>query len=463
MKNIIFDHFRRWRLVLIAILIAYFAIQAFSIHESNSQSSADPTVASIQHTINIVHSSFVFQAIMWLGFLLMWDLQRGLPRVLTSLPVTPKQIGRAWWLASVAFPAISLGVIGLLAILFFSGGTNTLTLMENYSMKWLLATLYLGAMFGALTFMATTMPDNFTDKIRVLLPNMFFPFTMMGFILLQIELLTMTKTILFFAAFAILSVLGWFRAERMVLQRAGFRPVSKSSSKKTTPHKIPQGFGGLRYLAQRSFVLSTLIGLAIISWMTLVTSYFHVGPDSVQEIVSRIEGGSIPYVFCILMFSIVPIVFQLRFLRTLPIFPSALAATLVFLPVISITAVGLLVTAVTSMVAGEAVIPPAASSFLMLGAKAAIIVPLVVWRGLEAPTYLLIFLLVLSDSFISLGVTIIFHLGSKTPEHPWWISLTIFFLCVAASFALTHRLLTKSSSAYRVRTMPANAWSMARR
>jgi hypothetical protein len=150
-------------------------------------------------------------------------------------------------------------------------------------------------------------------------------------------------------------------------------------------------------------------------------------------------------------------------LRTLPISPLTLAANFVFLPVISIAAVGVIVTAVASLVLGEAVILPATNSFLMLGAEAAVMVSLIVWRGLDTLTYLLIFLMVISESFIKLGMTIIFHLGSKTPERPWWINLTIFLLCAVGSLALTQRLLAKSSSAYRVRIMPANAWSMSRR
>jgi hypothetical protein len=274
MKQIILDHFRRWWLVLAASLIAYFAFQAISIHKNNSQISDNPTVASIQHMINTVHSMYVFQAIMWLGFLLMWDIQRGLPRVLTSLPVTPKQIGRAWWLASVALPAMALGVIGLFALLSFSGGTNTMFLLENYLKSWVLAALYLGAMFGALTFTTTTIPNTFIDRIHVGFPNSLFVFTIMGIIFLQLGTLTQTQTTLIFAAYLILSVVGWFRTERMVLQRAGFRPVAKSSNKKPTQHKIPQGFGGLPYLAQKIFVQTTLIGLAIISWMTLWMSFF---------------------------------------------------------------------------------------------------------------------------------------------------------------------------------------------
>ena len=462
MKRIILDYLRRWWLVLPAILIAYFAFQAFSIHENSSQISNDQIVASVLNTINTIYNTCIFQILMVLGFLLMWDIQHGLPRVLTSMPVTTRQIGRAWWLASVALPAMAVGVIGLFALLLFAGRTNAMISLENYLMGWILATLYLGAMFGALTFMTTTIPDTFTDRIRTLLPNSLFALTLFGFMFLKLETLTMTKTILIFAAYAILSVLGWFRAERMVLQRAGFRPAAQHPQKQPTQHKIPQGFGGLPYLAQRTFIQTTLIGLAIMSWMILAMSFFFHGQNQTQAIVPMINGGSIPYVF-VLIFSIIPIIFQLRFLRTLPISPSALAATLVFLPVFSIATVGVIVTALASSVTGEAVILHAVNGFLMLGAKAAVMVTLIVWRGLDALTYLLIFLMVISDSLTSLGMTLIFHLGTKTPEHPLWINLTIFSLCVAVSFALTQRLLAKSSSAYRVRMMPANVWSMARR
>ena len=185
MKNIILDHFRRWWLVLTAILIAYFVFQALSIRETNSQTSDEGVVATVNHTINMVHNIFIFQAIMWLGFLLFWDFQRGLPRVLTSMPVTPKQIGRAWWLASVALPAMALGIIGLLALLIFPGGKNSMILLDNYLTGWILIALYLGAIFGAQTFMATTIPDTFMDRIRTRLPNLLFPLAIMGLFLSQ--------------------------------------------------------------------------------------------------------------------------------------------------------------------------------------------------------------------------------------------------------------------------------------
>jgi hypothetical protein len=464
MKRIVLDHFRRWWLVLAAVLIADFAFQSISIRENNSQTSDDPSITAVHLMNNTIHNIFIMQAVMWLGFLLLMDMQRGLSRVLTSMPVTTRQIGRAWWLASVAFPAFALGAIGLLAILIFSGGTNPTTFSENYLTGWILIVLYLGAIFGAQTFMATTIPDTFMDKTRTLLPNLLFPLVIMGLFFVQIETLTTAKTVLIFAAYAILSVLGWFRAERMVLQRANFRTAAQRSRNRPTQHKIPQGSGGLPYLAQKMFFQITLIGFAIVSWMTLWMSPFHLsgGQNHSQQIASMIVfSGSIPYIF-ILSFRISLFVIQLRFLRTLPISPSALAATLLLTPIYSIAAVGMSVTILASFMAGEAVISLAANGFLMLGAKTAVLVSLIVWRGLDSLTYLIIFLLAISGSLVSLGMTQIFHL-TKTPEYPLWICLTIFLLCVAVSFALTQRLLAKSSSAYRVRIMPANVWSLARR
>lgn len=463
MKLIILDYFRRWWLALTAIFIGYIVFQVISIQDTNSQTAGEGVEATVNHTIGFVHNIFVFQVVMWLGFLSMFDLQRGGVRTLTILPLTAKQIGRALWLASVLLPAVALLTVGFITFFIFSSSTNKMISLESHLANWILSALYLGAIFGARTLMTTKMPDTFADRIRTILPNLLFAFALFGLFFLQMQALTATKATLILSAYLILSVAGWFRAEQMVLQRAGFRFAPQSSSKKMAAHKTPQGFGGLPYMVQRIFIQSTLIGLALMIFMTLIMSFIFRDQHRGQAIISMIQGGSTPYVFYILIFSIVPIVFQLRFLRTLPISASNLAAIFVFLPVISVAAVGIIVTAIASLALGETVIPPAANSFLMLGAKAAIIVSLVVWRGLDVLTYFLIFLMLISDSFISLGMTIVFHLGSNTPERPLWVNLTVFLLCVVVSFALTRRLLVKSSSAYRVRTMPANAWSMARR
>jgi len=438
MKRIIFDHLKRWSLAWLAIG----SFNYFILLDKNK-------------SINYIS----LPVILWLSaFALNFDLQRGSGRVLTTLPVSARQIGRAWWIISVALPTLFLAATAGLAMLFHSAGTASGFPANDFAVTAITYALYFGSLFYVLIGSPPGQPQNPAGWVRMAFTIGF----IIGIILIKPDFST-PQGMLFWLVAAILSVIGWFRAEQMVLQRASFRLVAAAANKKAATHKISQGFGGLPYLMQRIFIQSTLIGLVLVGAMTLFMSFLTRGENPAQAIVSMIQGGSTPYVFFILIFSIVPIVFQLRFLRTLPASSSALAATLVFLPVFSIAAVGLIVTAVVGALLGESVILPTVNSFLLLGAKAAIIVPLIAWRGLDALAYLLIFLLVVSDSFILLGMTILFHLGSNRPERPLWIDLTVFLLCVGLSLVLTRRLLTQSSSAYRMRMLPANAGSMAQR
>jgi hypothetical protein len=444
MKRIILDHLKRWGLVWIAIGIFHFIIVFNSFAFLDQGKSIDFT------------RGISFPILLWISaFALNFDLQRGSGRVLTTLPVTARQIGRAWWIFSVALPALFLTATSGLAMLIHSASGFSLGALVVTGITY---ALYLGSFFYLFISSSPGQPQNAVAWLRVVFSVGF----IIGMLFVKLTFDT-PQGIIFLLAAATLTVAGWFRAEQMVLQRAGFKLVAKTSNKNMVQHKIPQGSGGLPYLVQRIFIQSTLIGLALMTMMILVMAFLFQGSHRAEAVISMIQGGSTPYVFFILIFSIVPIVFQLRFLRTMPVSSSALAATLVSLPVISIAAVGVIVSVVGGLSLGETVVLPTANNFLILGAKAAVIVPLVVWRGLDVVTYVFIFLMIISDSFIKLGMTIYFHLGSNSPANPWWSSLIIFLLFIAVSVALTQRLLIKSSSAYRVRTMPGNACSMARR
>lgn len=447
MRKIIFDHLKRLGLVWIAIGIFNFAIvfNSFTLLDQGK---------SIDFTRGIS-----FPILLWISaFALNFDLQRGSGRVLTTLPVTARQIGRAWWIFSVALPALFLAATSGLAMLIHFGGTANGFPLDELVVTGITYALYLGSFFYLFIGSPPGQPQNAVAWVRVVFGVGF----IIGMLFVKPAFDTLQGIIFLMIATA-LTVAGWFRAEQMVLQRVGFKLVAKSSNKNMVQHKIPQDFGGLPYLVQRIFIQSTLIGLGLMTVMILVMAFLFQGSHRAEAVISMIQGGSTPYVFFILIFSIVPIVFQLRFLRTMPVSSSALAATLVSLPVLCVVAVGVIVAAVGGLLLGETIILPTANNFLILGAKAAVIVPLVVWRGLDVLTYILIMLMLVSDSFIKLGMTIYFHLGSNSPANPWWTSLIIFLLFIAVSFALTRRVLIKSSSAYRVRTMPTNAWSMARR
>ncbi|HZM03378.1 MAG TPA: hypothetical protein VFC44_10155 [Candidatus Saccharimonadales bacterium] len=453
------DHLRRWKWALATVLIGYFTLQVFSVLEYSPLPNG-PLVAPISHVTNAIHNLVGFQVIIWLGFLLLWDIYRGLPRVLTAMPVTAKQIGHTWWLVAVGIPAVAIGTIGCLAILIF-GGANTTALFRNYWLDWADSALYLGAEFGAATFIVLPTSGALTNQAFNVLPNSLVGIVPIVFIALPLEGLSEMTTMLILAAGIILFSLGCLRTERMVLQRATSKSAANDLKKQPAQYKIPEGFGGLPYLARKTLVQTSLIGLAMIICVTLAMSFLSPGQSRSQAISSMMDAGSVPYAFVILG-SIIPVVFQLRLLRALPVFASTLSATLVLLPVCSLAAIGLLVITMVNAAAGQNAILTPANDFLFLGAKAALMVPLVVWRGLDAGTYILAFLLVACGSLVSIITALSFHLG-KIPEQPLWLSLSIFFLSTIGSILLTHRLLTKSSAPYRARVMPLNLWNMVRR
>jgi hypothetical protein len=463
MKRIILDHFRRWWLVLTVILVAYFAFQAMSIRENNSKTSDDTGIATVHHIINTVDNSFIFQAIMWLGFLLVWDVQRGLSRVLISLPVATRQIGRAWWLAAVALPAIALGIAGLLALLFFSGGNNFVNLLENYLTGWVLASLYLGAAFGALTFTAPMIPDHFTGRIRFIISNWLFAFAIVGILLLQFQTLTLAQTTLMCAAYAVLFILGWFRAETLVMTRAGFRPASQTSGKSAGPSRCSQGRGGLWFLFQTLFIRQILFGLLMMGAFFLIINFVTPHHDlSSQRTLEPFLANSWQF-FWVMTFQMIIVSTHIRFLRTLPLPSWKLAAVLVSAPLAAMLGTVICADLIFSAIIGVAPLSPVQMihhGFSMEMAMFTVFVPLLVWRGYNVSTatwrapeviiFLALFAAVLS--YIIFGSSFVNNHFSATTTG--LISLTM----VLGSFLVTRFILEYSSETYRPRTNQFSNW-----
>ena len=102
MKRLMLDYFRRWAWVLALGGIFEFGLGWF--------------------IANRPEDNFEFWGLMlalWAGaVLLSFDLRRGVVRAVAPLPLTARQIGRSWWLATVPLPAIALA-----ALLFSGAGT----------------------------------------------------------------------------------------------------------------------------------------------------------------------------------------------------------------------------------------------------------------------------------------------------------------------------------------------------
>ena len=158
MKRIILDHLRRWWPVWIAIGVFNFIVVFNSLALLDQGRDMDPI------------RSLNFPILLWLSALtLNFDLQRGSGRVLTTLPVTARQIGRAWWIFSVAVPTLFLTATSGLAMLIHSAGTANGFPMNSFVVTAITYALFFGSLFYLLIGSPPGRPQNVVAWARVVL------------------------------------------------------------------------------------------------------------------------------------------------------------------------------------------------------------------------------------------------------------------------------------------------------
>ncbi len=452
MKQIIFDHFRRWRVVLISIGAVCFLFAGFMEREGGPESPAISFHAILNHAIVYVCT---FQLIIfYLGMCLTMDLQRGLARVLTTLPLTTKQIGRALWLASVAIPAVGLAAIGFLSLLVFSIGANRAMPLGSYLVACAIAAPTLGATFGAMTLMRTAIPNTFIDRIGTLFSNVLLMLPFFGLLFFDKTNPNLTVAGLFFAALTILTIIGWFRAGQLVSNRAGFRPVSRSSRKQTGQCKTPTGFGGIPFLITKTtgqvFFMYLVVMVGMLGATLLLDRH-----RTLQKIVEINANGYNLVIFsawAVGIFQVFHMFILLRLLRTLPISTTKLAALLVFLPTASLVLMSLVLGACFYPFIGQAAALQFAAIFLIPMTITALAIPVVLWSGLERNSLALIGFVF----FLSLTLPIFFGLDGV----PLWFRGAVAMIIVSISFFTSKYLLPRSSKAYRFQLSNLGAWRM---
>ncbi len=452
MKLIILDHFRRWWWGWLIGGLAYGFITMGICAPGGG------------HKI-----TGVFPLGFFLGaFLLSMDLQRGHTRALLALPVTPKQIGRAWWWVAVGLPVLILGavtalVIGAMSLIAALSHSKPI-LVEHGLNYWLTTALMLGTMFFALTGM-TSRPVSalgWREQARRILFGILWGGTIgLWFIYKDFNLQTQAGAIIFFITSS-LTVFGWFRAETLVAERGGFRIAYQSSSVNTKPSRCAEGRGGLWFLFQTLFNRMTVMGIYMFGFFILIFGVvLHaiiiptVGHDSAKEVL----GGNVSmftfqfwWVMCFQMFQFA---YHLRFLRTLPVSAAKLAGVLVFTPLLAMIVV---LYAANLLLAAILQSPPLSPEkifqmgFFLQISLASALIPLLAWRGLDRLTYSLMVLVLMAGMFC--GIVFKSHLSAP-------VSGIISLLIPLASFVITKLLLEHSSTLYRPRTNLFAGWQMA--
>ena len=438
MKLIIRDHLRRWWWVWVVNVLVQSIVGWFS-----ATNTPPP-----KEFFNAMFMVFVGP------FLLQFDLQRGIARALVALPLTARQIARGWWLAAVGLPAITLGVFT-----FLSAGTSHLLHPDGiFNLEWLamsslVGLLFLGTSFLVLLGFSTGWSGSWWDKLRNTICGAFWGLTIGGCPLVSKHLFdTPTKTMWVLVVGTGLTLIGWFRAERMVLQRAAFRPGIQLGRRQPGQHQAQAGFGGLPFLWQNLLIQVGRFALIFVGYMLLIQVLMHGGAKLSPR---QLFEASLPALssfgyFFMYMFLVLPMIMQLRLLRTLPISANALTATLVLLPTAPILFIGLVWAAVSGGVPDGGNIFHISSSFLTSAAMLAIAVPVFVWQGLKSGSYLLVVVLMM--------VSILGPVFFNTMKIPPAITALVSLGLIALAFELTRRLLRSSSRAYRPPPTTMTGW-----
>ena len=280
----------------------------------------------------------------------------------------------------------------------------------------------------------------------------------------QLRLGSTTRAAILFLA-AICTILGWFRAEMLVRERAGSRAAFQSSpAKSAKPLHCAEGKGGLSFLFQTIFIRMLLFGLAmavffvLIFGLTIAPKFTAIAAQTHGSVQFSPWDGNFP-IFIISQFlliagfQIIPFCLHLRFLRTLPVPTAKLAAVLVFTPPAAMLVIlyftGLLVAGIFHEPLSSAVELFRQGGVVQI-ALASVFVPIVVWRGWGVVTYFVFFLLMIACIFGSIFANV--RVSSLN-------GIVILLVLVSISFIATMFFLERSSHAYRPRAGQFGGWS----
>lgn len=441
MKRLILDHYRRWAPVMIVIGVCEFFLGG------QLGTSADKQGLSV---------GFQFQAALFSGaFLLSFDLQRGLARAMAVLPLSARQIGRAWWWATVAIPAAGLSVVVFLgAFVFHLARPYTSLQLGRLTETSVFSFLWLGAFFTLTLGINPSLVGNKWARLRGNLLGVVFGLIVGGGFWFFTEAINNPlKLAVFSAVGAVLTVIGWLRAEEMASERAGFRLSALESLNAPGRFATPVGYGGIPWLIKTVCERTFLAGLVFTASVPLLWSLQEHHVSWRQGI--RFLGVTGTYLWMIAALQLMPVLLHLRLLRTLPITAPRLALLLVILAFFPLLAVGVVMAGLIGVAVDSAT---ALSTFYNISvclAPASLCLFVTVWRGLKTGYVCLLFCMV--------GAPFLLMVFRDSPIASGFIPLGV-LLCAAVSWWLLTWALSKSSLPYRVQAslFGVSAWGVRR-
>jgi hypothetical protein len=386
--------------------------------------------------------------------------------------VSAKQIGRAWWWASVGLPVLMLAAITLLVLVLVPALSHRTISAAGGFRFWLSNALLFGFMF----FLQAREPSSPLRKDAVRRAAGGFLYMLLFFVsyfavLMYFYRLFPPQTIrweVFIVVATGLSIASWFGTEAFARRQLEILPTKAAQvravavARQITQARVEGWFkwnpgvrnnvihgvagpGGLRLLFRTTFYrllgpglfLVILIGL-MLHWTVPAENY-----DSFFTVVWRLLA--VMYWFAILGFTLSgwP---QMRWLRTLPVSSARLAGLCVFTPVAAMlgfmVAGGLILGLIFGMPL-RFVLSLFHSGCPLLIALSTLTIPLFLWLGFNQGLSLALFLgLVMGGGLTGL----LFQEPLSLP-----VNLALCLLLIGAAFGLTQLLVERSRRVYRPR------------
>lgn len=425
MNRLILDHLRRWGWLWLLIGIVNGFMTGAAVGDKHQ-----------------VFNAMSFPLLLWLGTMqLNMDLGRGICRVQTTLPVTVKQIGQAWWIFSVGLPALLLLVTSAIALLIHSGHTGNPFPIKYFLVNVTTSGIFLGAMFSLFVDELPGLPQSGFEWLR----RIFSIAIMCGMVFTLVKPDNL-PTIPLLVLAAIMTAASWFRAEQMVVRRATFKPGVPRGKSLPGKHQAPAGFGGLPYLIQTLAWQIGRLALVVVAWFLIMHlmmgGHFNMSPKKFMS--AAMPAFSTFGFFALFMFLAMPMMMQLRHLRTLPISTTALTSIMVLPSTLVVLGIGAIWAAINGNILQ---IPVGVFAY---AAAMSLTGPLLIGQGMRNGAYIATMALVMFTESI-----FIFMPLDKVPAHFLIIaSLAVILI----SFEITRRLLKSSSKAYRTPAANMVGW-----
>jgi hypothetical protein len=334
------------------------------------------------------------------AMLLQVDFPRGLVRVAALLPLTSRQVGRSWWLASVAAPAalqIVMLFVGAGAFHGFHPGLG----FGLPGLLWcsLVIFIWFGLGFNIYftNYTLQRLPGNWRRRLWQLLVTALMLWMLFGFALSLEAQKNPVKWAIFLGAGLTLTLVGWWQAGQFSLAsqfgRAGAKPLAAmqdrfrkkllltplSVKSQAEPPPAADGSGGISLLIRTNFHPAFWFCMLIVVCM-LVALALEGAIKSWQAALELAANLVAAYwVICFACFA--SVLRELRYLRTLPLASGRLALVLVLAALLPLVATGALIAGVACLSTDTGIGLLVLKNFTLILAPASLCLAAATWRG----------------------------------------------------------------------------------